>query len=218
MHILNLSTLYIIFLNVLVLGILVLVVYALYKLLKVDNQEAYELARERAFAKAAAVMENAQAKSLKIIRHANKNAQKVLTDAHLLTDDVRKELEEQIEAVSRGQADALKAMSAQVFTKYVTSMEAESARNIEEFRHTLEHETLESEKQIEERVQAEYAKVAAEIEEYKQAELRKLDSEIEARVTQIAKDVLGKATVDIKQADVLEALEEAKREGFFEKV
>ncbi len=84
-------------------------------------------------------------------------------------------------------------------------VEESASRKISEFYFDIENLTKEK-----------LIKLEKEIEEYKKEQIKKIDKEIYQILSQVAKEVLGKA-IDISTHErlVIEALEKAKKEGIF---
>lgn len=184
--------------------------------------------------KAEHLIEDARKKALTIIEQANLEASQMLTKTkkfntksdealkeqiEFLASQQKKILEENSKDLVKGYKESLEELREQninVFKNISKDIERDAVSEIKDFRQVLEKETLVSQKVVGGKVEEEYKKIQEELVEYKKEKLQEVDKSIFALILSITKVVLGKSlSIEDHEQLVLEALEKAKKENFF---
>jgi len=196
---------------------------------KVKLQEA--TIKQEAYAKALSILEEAKDSSLKIVEDANKRAQALLGDVQLVTNDVRRDLNEQLQALSDKHIQALSSTNDEFIGSFKKALGDESQKTtdvleqtttivrdallseVDQFKDILRKETFETEEQVKNKIQDEYTAVRDELAEYKKTKLAAVDAKIYEIVYEVVSNVTGKTLdVDSHQEIVIQFLEQAKKE------
>ncbi|NMB69640.1 hypothetical protein GYA27_00350 [candidate division WWE3 bacterium] len=225
---------YLIFIFLMLQGSLLVILFYLFidkftSSKKVKLQES--TVKQEAYTKALSILEEAKDSSLKIVEDANKRAQVLLGDVQLVTDDVRRDLNDQLQALADKHIQVLSSTNDEFISSFKKALGDESQKTtdvleqtttivrdallseVDQFKDILRKETFETEEQLKNRIQDEYAAVRDELDEYKKSKLASIDAKIYEIVYEVASNVTGKSLdVDSHQAVVIQFLEQAKKE------
>lgn len=174
-------------------------------------------------------LDEAKEKAYHIVQDATEKAEKTLGEADVFNQDIKEDLQKELQVVSEKESQELTTMSAELMALYQSTMaqvkedtvklfqdiskniERESVQELSDFKEILEKETIASQKIIGERLDAEYETVRKEILSYKSQELRKVDESIYTLIKQVSEMVLGKAlSLEDQQKLILDSLEKVK--------
>ena len=180
------------------------------------------------------VLLNANKEAADIIRIATQQAEAILKSAESLKEDTSSSLAEELTAVAEQHKRYLQDAS----LKYVETYEHMAERAQEEYlstlheasqtmagdaKHTLDmfetflkDQTIGYKQQMEKKIEELRNRVNDQVNEYKKGKLQRVDKAINEIIISVAKIVIGRS-LNIKEHNelVLQALEEAKKEGFF---
>lgn len=225
---------YLIFIFLMLQGSLLVILFYLFidkftSSKKVKLQES--TVKQEAYTKALSILEEAKDSSLKIVEDANKRAQVLLGDVQLVTDDVRRDLNDQLQALADKHIQALSSTNDEFIDNFKKALGNESQKTtdvleqtttivrdallseVDQFKDILRKETFETEEQVKNKIQDEYTAVRDELIEYKKSKLAAIDTKIYEIVYEVVSNVTGKALdVDSQQEIVIQFLEQAKKE------
>jgi len=225
---------YLIFIFIMLQGSLLVILFYLFldkfsSSKKIKLQES--VVKQEAYNKALAILEEAKDSSIRIVEEANKKAQLLLGDVQLLTNDVKHDLNTQLQSLSEKHIQTLTATTAEFIDNYKNTLGAEGKKTtealeqtttivkeallseVEQFKDILRKETLDTEEQVKLKIQDEYSQVRAELEEYKKTKTAAIDAKIYEIVYDVVSNVTAKSLdVDAHQDLVMHFLEEAKKE------
>lgn len=178
--------------------------------------------------------EEANSNSQEIIKKAIDRAERIILDAEIVKTDFLNKVHENLERVGEQGVRELKIDSVSFDKKYkdlfdglkneylkhanstLDSVEKIADEELEDFRKILRTETVESQEVISKKISEEFERAQKEIENYKTGRIDKIDKEISTVVSVISKDVLGKTITPREHEEIiLEALENAKKDGLF---
>lgn len=200
-----------------------------------EKERSQETIKAEAYEKATRILEKAKKESLKLISDSNNEAQKILGEAHELSDESKKVLEDGLQSISQRQHQALektsndllayykgivdqqKQSSLDTLSRVSKDMEEKILEEVDDFGEVLRKETVETQKQVEQKISRKYEDLEKELESYREKQLKKIDERVFELIARVTKLVLGRAiSLEEHQSMVLEALEEAKKEGVFD--
>lgn len=159
-----------------------------------------------------------------------------LSDIQSLRENLVSEIENKLKVVGEQAVVLLAKESAQFDQEYktmITTIKQDYVKKADEtlkiiekipeqeltdFSNILKKETVEAQSVIDKRVQEQFEKSQQEIQKYKEEKLKEVDRSINKIIIQVAGEVIGK-TLSLSEHEklVFDALESAKREGFFNK-
>lgn len=219
--------------NVLLLAVFILFGFYLLKRIALSHQESERL-RSEAERKAQSIIENANTEAVKIIAGANEKSSKLFESTQNLINQseagFKKNLLEfiakhtsELERVSgellksyRSLGDASKESFSKILEGAAKIMVESTRDSSSEFQKFLKEEIEKYRKDTDERITAWHKEAREEIEGYKKSAKDKIDESIYRIITLVSKEVLGRALdLEDHQKLILEALEGAKKEGFF---
>lgn len=162
----------------------------------------------------------------KTIEKANKKATKIIENTQVLSDDLKKSYEqvfvglqsdikkttdEFLQSIQKNQAFELK----QFTTKAITTAEESITKIVSDV--TNEYST--KQKQIDKKISEQTKQALQEIQSYKEFKKTNIDEQVKLQVEHIVKEVLPKyISVTNHEELVVEAVQKAKAQGFFESV
>lgn len=211
------------------LGALLFIVLAYFKLLKRYN--SLEIEEEELKKKNLESLQKAQKDYVQIIQDARLKAQKLIRSAvkennssDLALDRALKDLEaKQEEIIQKASQDLLEKYkeklsktnekNIQILTNISKDIEEYTENELTDYKKTIEEETTDSQKIVGEKIEEKYTKLEEELKDYKQKQLEKINAEIGSILKDVAMDVLGKS-LDVNEQEelVTQALERAKNE------
>lgn len=196
-----------------------------------------ELERQKreAHEKAELLLENARKESLRIVEDANKKAGELLQQTQAVKNTFESEVtshlkdfsekeKERIAAASREMTDAYRQMLELTKQQYGSAMAntakemaSEAQKSVQTFGEFLKEQTVRYEGSLHQQIQAGFMSTQKEISDYKRESLRKVEDAIYRILNLVSKSILGKAlSLEDQQDLVVRALDEAKKQGFFE--
>ncbi len=225
---------YLIFIFVLLQGSLLVILFYIFAD-KITNARKVKLEKEvikqEAYTKALKILEDAKDTSLKVIEEANKKAQALLSDTQLLNNEVKHDLNTQLENLTDKHVQLLSQTSQEFITSYKSTLTQEvsatkdslhetsdSVKNallqeVDQFKETLRKDTYEAEEAVQKKITDEYAAVRGELDAYKKKKIESLDSKIYEILFQVVKESAGVVIdVDTHKQVILNFLNEAKKE------
>ena len=196
-----------------------------------------ELERQKreAHEKAELLFENARKDSLRIVEEANKKAGELLQQTQAVKNTFESEVvshlkdfsekeKERIATASREIIDAYRQMIESSKQQYGSAMAStakemanDAQKSVQVFGEFLKEQTVRYEGALHEQIQAGFMSTQKEISDYKRESLRKVEDAIYRILNLVSKSILGKAlSLEDQQDLVVRALDEAKKQGFFE--
>lgn len=169
----------------------------------------------------------AQAKAEEIVEEASKRAGKTLAESVYLKTELSKHLETSLKDSLQAHLDTLRQESEQLDKDYrevlkqaekkaLETTEEEVQKDIKSLREVITQEILDSHTQIQQTTNKEMDQIKNQMESYKKEQLQIVDAQVNSIIQKVAKDVIGKTLSVSEHEDlVLEALDEAKKEGVF---
>ncbi|KKU06277.1 MAG: hypothetical protein UX07_C0003G0008 [Parcubacteria group bacterium GW2011_GWA2_45_30] len=224
----------VILLNIGLLSVLILWGTQFFKRIFQSREQA-RLRLERAERAAEAILNQAREESLAIIGKAHQASANILKESAVSREGFQKEFEKVVREFSRGETERLLKLSEGFSKSYQASTdEARKTylKNMDALYQHLTDRARESTERFEKFMQDEVAQfegiakfqferlqssVVTEVESYKQDLIKRVERSIFRIIYLVSTNVLGK-TIDLEghRELVIKALEEAKREGFFE--
>lgn len=181
------------------------------------------------------LFEHARKESLRIIEEASKKADELLRATTAVKDTFESEIASHLQDFSKQETERIAAASAQMIDAYrqmidltkqqygsamvstAKEMADESQKSIQAFGEFLKQQTVRYEEALRVQVQTGFISAQKEISDYKRESVRKVDDAIYRILNLVSKSVLGKAlSLEDQQDLVVRALDEAKKQGFFE--
>lgn len=180
------------------------------------------------------LIDHAQNRANDILETAADKAKQTLMETQFVKADISKELSKALQEVSEATVQKFKDQSGEFDKQYrnlLEQMKQEYAANargtislldkavtkeIEDFRKILKDETVTSQEVLNKDVTEAFDQAKKEIENYKREKMKEADTHINQVLDQILAEVLHKTlTTQDHQALVMQALEQARREGVF---
>lgn len=187
--------------------------------------------KSQVYKKVESILEDARIKGVRIIEEANLKAQEIITKAHRFDESSNTRLEQELEKVSKNQAESLQEASFELSRVYKIALEELKNDNIKaltsitkdiekdlldelrNYKEILRQETLASQKIIEKKLEEEYAQVQSEINAYKEEQLKLVDESICKVLSRVSELTLGQAINFNTHEDlVIEALDKVKQD------
>lgn len=196
-----------------------------------------ELERQKreAHEKAELLLENARKDSLRIVEEANKKAGELLQTTQAVKNTFESEVTSHLKDFSEKEKDRIVDASKQMIDAYrqmlestkqqygstmastAKEMASEAQKSIHIFGEFLKEQTVRYEGSLHEQIEAGFMSTQKEISDYKRESLRKVEDAIYRILNFVSKSVLGHAlNLEDQQDLVVRALDEAKKQGFFE--
>lgn len=194
-----------------------------------------EQQKKQAYEKAEALLENARKESLRLVGEAGKKASEILAQTDVAKEALETQLthafqeffqkeNERLGRVAQDLTAAYHAMlesskqqysdAANAATKEMTD---DAKRSIGQFQEFLKDQTTHYEGTLKQQAQEGFMSAQKEISDYKRESLRHVEDAIYRILNLVAKSVLGKVlSLEDKQDLIINALNEAKQQGFFE--
>ncbi|HVZ67679.1 MAG TPA: hypothetical protein VG917_05480 [Patescibacteria group bacterium] len=174
----------------------------------------------------------AQEDYAEIISAADQKAEEIVKQTSKITSDSNTAFEKTIETLLKNQYDELNKKASEIEKGYEKEMQEANENNIKvfsnitkevldytnsqfaEYKKTLEAMTIDARKLAETKANEEFKKMEADIEAYKKERIEKIDNNIFNLLLSVSKIAIGKSlTVNDQKNLILEALEQAKKEG-----
>lgn len=201
-------------LGVLILGIAVLILLIVY----IRNRKTFEgyikrleNIELRSKSKAAAVLDDAEAQSVQIVRRASKQATKIIQQAELLTEDSKERAVELMEDTYKNLLDRIVSDNLNIFQNISKHIEAEAEKDIHNFRKIVLKKTLIAERALEKELETEKKEIEKKLQEYRDRRIKEAENSIGELIKEIAKQVLGESLTPKQHKElIVKALEEAK--------
>lgn len=233
------SVLFLMSIAVVIINLFLLVAFGMtgavfLKRMSISSGELEEQKRQ-AYEKAEGELESSRKESLRIVEEANKKAGELLqqtgvtkqaieTELTRLMQDFAQKETQRVGDVSTELIGAYKAMMDSTKQQYGSAMAATAKemagtaqQSLTLFEQFLKDQTTRYEGTLARQVQEGFMSAQKEISDYKRESLRKVEDAIYRIINLVTKSVLGKAlSLEDKQDLVVHALDEAKKEGFFE--
>ena len=218
--------------NILLLAVFLLVTLFFFKKMALSEEERKKI-KQQAHTEAATLLDDARKQALKIVSAAQDKAEEVLRDVKIFAGNSEERLNKLLEDFYRREIESITKTSeklivyqdiigeaekkhlkdmAEAFRKSTEAIE----RGASEFHRALGEEMAKSHADADRRIQEWHESAAKEIEDYRQEALHKIDKAVYRVLALVSREVIGK-TIDAEthRSLVLKALEEAKKEGFF---
>lgn len=165
------------------------------------------------------------AKSLKILEDAHKKAKDILSDAQEFLKRDESKIALQVEKIGKIYVDtyenslnSIKLEAVKTIHSIPKDINSSFDKLLTDFRGDLEAELHKNQEKLTLASAENLKKAENEIEKHKALRIRRIDESLVSTVSEIAKKILGRDLSDIEHEKlVLKALEEAKREGMFDK-
>ena len=190
--------------------------------------------RETINSKSEKVLTDAHQQSKSVILQATEKANKILLDANYSHEQIMQEFDKTLKEIVSRTTKEFETTGYDFVKLYQNSLEEIKKSHIEEIKSTIESvkktteteledfstimkkETIEAQDYIGKNITEQFEKTNKEIRDYKTEQLQKVDASIGSLIQKIAQSVLGRLISPSEhQHLVLEALEEAKKEGVF---
>jgi len=220
--------------NILLVFILVGFGTMVFRNLLVSQAEASRR-KKAAFEKAFQIQEEAALQAVSAVEAATKKAAEIIAAAEEVSTGTRKALEGELEALAHKHAEYMQEASLKYINEYQQmgqvaqkeyqqtlhdasqTMAAEAAKTLQLFEKFLKAQTVGYETALREKVEQLRAAADAYVEEYRRQRMKKVDSAIHRIILLVSRDIIGQG-LELKEHNqlVIQALDRAKREGFFE--
>ena len=182
------------------------------------------------------IVEDAHARANKLVEQAVEKAGKTISEGEYLREDLVKNFEKDLEKVAETMkgnlsvdeksfeqafqtfAESLRAEYLKKVDATLASIDAQAQKEIQDFRSSVEKATLDSQSNLQKNISGEFEKAQAEIKAYQDQQMKTIDQAIENVLQKVAQDVLSRSlTLEDHQQLIIDSLEKAKKEEFFEK-
>jgi hypothetical protein len=230
MNILNYLNSFNVFLLWLSFTSLGLFTYTAYKLNK-TNKKLNSLSEEQS-KKWVDIELKAQNDYQKIIDEANRKALEISRKATEVNNDSSAKLQQAVDEMVKNQKDALTSASSSILTthknevtelnkhilevagKVYKDIEVNSRTDMQAFLEVIKKQTFEAENYAQQRIKEEYEKLEKDVALKREQKIKKLDENIYKILTNISKDIIGKA-LDLSSQEelIIKSLNQAKKEG-----
>lgn len=194
-----------------------------------------EQQRRDAHEKSEFLLERARHESLRIVEEANKKAGELIQQTQAVKNTFESEIDSHLKDFSKQETERVAAASRQMIDMYRQMLESskqqygsamastakemagDAQKSIQIFGEFLKEQTVRYEGALHEQIQAGFMSTQKEISDYKRESLRKVEDAIYRILSLVSKSVLGHAlSLEDQQDLVVRALDEAKKQGFFE--
>ncbi len=172
----------------------------------------------------------AHKKASLILQDARNKGIKIISEANVSQDLLKKAFEEELKKVSLDQGKEIKTISEEllkVYQKELTDLkqnnikiisniskdiESSTRAELEDFKEILKKETFASQKIVEGKIEQDYQIVEKKLQAYEAERIKKIEDHIYNIIQNVSKEVLGK-TLSLQEHEqlVIDALEKAKR-------
>lgn len=193
---------------------LILIVYSIVVLgkrrytKKKQQQMSPEDLSNNAYQDALRILDRARADSLKILSRAQMKAQTVLKSTYSITQESRRELDENLIEIYKKQEKSLGDLTEELLQSYKhavqqgkdenirtlyeasEAMKKEALSGVDELKTAIKKETLGAQQALEEKIQTEYSKVEHEVDIYKQEKIKNLNKKIFDMLSEIYSRVI----------------------------
>lgn len=191
--------------------------------------------KKSAWEKASRIQEEAALQAASAVETATKKAAGIIASAEEISTGTKKTLESELGALAHKHAEYMEQASLKYINEYQQmgqvaqkeyqqtlhdasqTMAAEAAKTLQLFEKFLKAQTVGYETALREKVEQLRADADAYVGEYRLQRMKKVDSAIHRIILLVARDVIGQG-LELKEHNqlVIQALDRAKREGFFE--
>ena len=181
------------------------------------------------------VLLRAHKRARAIIRSASDAAKNLIVSTSVVKEEAIKEVDKNLEEVSKQSKESLSKEGEAILSAYETSLEGikhESLDSItkisnaiqhatqlelDTFRDALQKELVATQLMEEKKMTEEFEKAKTEISAYKKQKMQEVDQQIEKIVVRAAERVLARTlTLDDHEKIIMDVLDEAQAEGFFD--
>lgn len=163
---------------------------------------------ENAYQDALRILDRARANSLKILSRAQLKAQNVLKSTYSITQESRRELDENLVEIYKKQEKSLEGLTEELLQSYkhavqqgkednirtlyeaTEAMKKEALSGVDELKTAIKKETLGAQQVLEDKIQTEYSKIEGEVEVYKQEKIKNLNRKIFDMLSEIYSQVI----------------------------
>lgn len=151
------------------------------------------------------IVEKAHKKAEKIIQEAVLKAEKILSDVDLITEEMRGELKASLTTLINRNAQLID----EITKKAVEEMLAD-------FKSHFEKEREDVKNQLQNMLQEELSEMKKQVAQEKEQRIAQFEKQLVEKANALAQQMIGRALSPEEQEKlVIEALERAKKEGFF---
>lgn len=190
--------------------------------------------RQKLYEQSLTLWDKAHKESLTIIEQAEQEASRILAEANTLKEQTRATLSAQIQNLTQKQKVSLQKVARELLASYQQLLETIRDDDVEilntiserivkdtksgmaDLRKTLVEESLHAEKVIQQKIDHELEKIEKDMQIYRANRMAQIDEDVDTLVKRIAKDVLAKSLTERDHQEIIrEALDKAKKEGFF---
>jgi len=163
------------------------------------------------------VVDDALTKERRILEDATNEAEQIIADTQFVSEGSKNEVDQALEDMKADIRKEVSAMAQSYRGKYQDSLVALTNESLQGFK-AVSTELQESlQKQVAEFHKTMLPNLEKELDEYKQSRMKETDQTIRKIVQKVSQEFLNKSlSIDDHQKLLVDALEKAKREGFFE--
>lgn len=199
------------------------------------TEAATKKLREEALQKALDITDEASEQARGIINEAGKKAETLLREASVISSDARERLATDLSQLSEEHRKRMAEASVKYVNEYQRmgataeheyqetlhtasqAMASEADKTVKLFEEFLKAQTVGYETAMQEKVSQMRHQADTYIEDYKIKKLKKVDEFIHRIILLVSRDVIGRAlSIEEHNKLVVQALDHAKKEGFFE--
>ena len=183
--------------------------------------------KDSSYEAALRIMDDARAKSLKILSNSQLEAQEYLDVAEDLTETSRDEMRKRIKDLYESQENMLRSMNEQFMELYKSKIVSGTHENIQsiadttdliknevlnevkDLKNTLKNDTIEAQKEIQSRIEEAYSEAEKDIETYKKTKFKEIQNSLLDVVATVITRILEKEIdIDDKEKMVLKMFKE----------
>jgi hypothetical protein len=161
-----------------------------------------------AYQDALRILDRARADSLKILSRAQFKAQNVLKSTYSISQESRRELDENLIEIYKKQEKSLGELTEELLQSYkhavqqgkednirtlyeaTEAMKKEAISGVNELKTAIKKETLGAQQMLEDKIQTEYSKIEGEVDIYKQEKIKNLNRKIFDMLSEIYSQVI----------------------------
>jgi len=197
------------------------------KITKSDLENPDSDISEEVYQDALRVLDKARSDSMKILGRAQVKAQSLLDSTYAISQENRRNLEENVQSIYEKQEKALDNLSEELLDSYknavekgkqenirtlyevTTAMKNEALSGVDEFKDVIKKGTLEAQEALEGKISEEYTKVDEEVKDYRDKKIKSVNNKIFDLLSDIYSDVIGQDLDQVKYEKlILKMLEE----------
>lgn len=163
------------------------------------------------------VVDDALSKERKILEDATSEAEQIIADTEFVSEGSKQEVDQALEDMKSAIRQDVSEMAQGYRARYQDSLVQLTNESLEGFKSVSAELQEGLQKQVTEFHKTMLPNLQKELDEYKQSRMKETDETIRKIVQKVSQEFLNKSlSVDDHQKLLVDALEKAKREGFFE--